>query len=115
MPCAVCKNILVGYNLAHSEEACPLKAALLCTFCNRTGHTNTLCKEKVAFPPIRLTQERLLNDRTKVEIDIRWEDRNICAYLRSQGIQPSQKPKKNLELLAEYSLKNNIIIKKKMP
>jgi hypothetical protein len=116
MPCSSCKNILVGYTLAHNEEACPFKAALICTFCNKTGHSNVSCKEKVVYPSIRLTQERVPRiERTKIEIDIRWEDRNICAYLRSQGIQPSQKPKKNLDLLNEYCARNNLIVKKKMP
>ena len=116
MPCSSCKNILIGYNLTHYEEACPLKAALICTFCNKIGHSNISCKGKAVFPPIRLIQERgQQTQEIKVEIDIRWEDRNICAYLRSQGIQPSQKPKKNLDLLNDYCLKNNLIVKKKMP
>lgn len=124
MSCLICKDILVDYTLTHTEEACPLRASLMCTYCNVSGHSNIGCpKEKairrVQVISIRTGQQRPEMTRTctphKPALDIRMDDRHISAYLRSQGIQPSQKPKKNLELLRDYTQSVGLVIKKKTP
>ena len=112
MSCTHCKDILTDYKLRHNEEACPLRASLMCTFCNHSGHSNTMCTKGVRLPRIKGGSMRNTIEHMPA-LDIRLEDKNICAYLRSQGIQPSQKPKKNLEILREYTERIGIVVRKK--
>ena len=111
MTCTLCKDVLTDYKLRHNEEACPLKASLMCTFCNRSGHSNIMCTKGARL--LRIKGGSMRNVEHLPALDVRLEDRNICAYLRSQGIQPSQKPKKNLEILREYTERIGIIVRKK--
>lgn len=117
MACTFCKTILTDYTIKHTPEACPLRASLMCTYCNKTGHSNSLCAyvKKATLPTV---QPAMANRRTThfaPAIDIRTDDRSICAYLRAQGQQPSQKPKKNIELLNAIAAEQGFLVKKKIP
>ena len=41
--CAFCVGILIDYKIKHTEDACPLRASLHCTYCCKYGHTTSKC------------------------------------------------------------------------
>jgi hypothetical protein len=43
--CKHCVDILVGFQIKHSEEDCPLRAALHCRYCCTYGHASDDCED----------------------------------------------------------------------
>lgn len=41
--CSICKSILVGFSIIHTELDCPLRKSYYCTGCARYGHRSNTC------------------------------------------------------------------------
>jgi hypothetical protein len=112
--CSICKEVLVGYGIPHTEARCPLRASQYCSYCASFGHLTTECRTK---PSKRFTEpafvEQLIGVNDLVEFGIRTatplphmaeekDDKShlleikdteqaISAFLVSKGIKPGKK------------------------
>ncbi len=111
--CSICKDVLVQFELEHTEARCPLSASLYCSYCASFGHLTRNCKAKPSkryTHPIYVEQlvgvEDLLEFgiRTKTPLPVREEkepapqlleikdnDPTIISFLQSKGIKPGKK------------------------
>lgn len=111
--CSICKDVLVQFELEHTEARCPLGASLYCSYCASFGHLTRDCKAKPAkryTHPVYVEQLVGVGDllefgiRTKTPLPLREEkepvqqlleikdnDPAIIAFLQSKGIKPGKK------------------------
>lgn len=118
--CSICKDVLIQFELEHTEARCPLAASLYCSSCACFGHLTRNCRAK---PSKRYTQpvyvEQLIgvNDllefgiRTKTPLPVQKEeepipqlleikdtDSAITTFLTSKGIKAGKKSMLRIQL-----------------
>lgn len=120
--CSICKDVLVQFELEHTEARCPLGTSLYCSYCAGFGHITRDCKAKPSTRytrPIYMEQligvDHLLEFgiRTKTPLltteekepapqllEIKDNDQTIILYLQSKGIKPGKKGMLRVQLEA---------------
>lgn len=106
--CSNCAKILIDFSIKHTPEACPLKASLMCTYCNKKGHSYSSCTEKHRQTTGLLPRTTEQRTRSFVPtLNMRQEDASMGAFLRMNNVIPCLKEdpvarrKKNNELVQE--------------
>lgn len=122
--CSLCRDILKGFDLEHTEARCPLRNSFYCSNCAVYGHLTTAC---YALPPAYYREPAFLEQlippsdvkrfgittrtplpvRAVVEepprlLEIKDNDKAIAAYLAARAIK-SPKGWTKRRALEEYA------------
>jgi len=100
--CSICKKLLTGFSIAHTEVDCPLQKSYYCTGCARYGHHTSTCpampmwKYREPVYEEQLKPDATANTRTLLPIPVTKEpnyvrikntDESIKEFLTAQGIK----------------------------
>ena len=114
--CNICRNILVGFMLTHTEDTCPLRRSAYCSTCASYGHFTKSCERTIAAKAVQqrdataaIKREAAATKKSSKEI-LELPDKEECirTFLLSRSIPISQKKGKNKELLYEFAEANNM-------
>ncbi len=115
--CNICRNILVGFMLTHTEESCPLRRSAYCSTCASYGHFTKNCERTIAAKAVQQCDATAAMKRIAVSIkrkvqkeviELPNKEECIRTFLLSRSIPISQKKGKNKELLYEFAEANNM-------
>ena len=125
--CSICKEVLVGFGVEHTEARCPLRNSRYCANCAKYGHLTTACP---AMPSIYFREPAFLEqliphtmlkefgittmtpivynvqEKPQRLLEIKDNDKVIAAYLSARSIKAS-KGKTKRYALEEYAQLNN--------
>lgn len=126
--CKICEKTLIGFEIEHTEQTCPLRMSRYCSYCAQYGHLTTQCPAKPSIlfrkpayleqliPPSDLVEFNITSktpikykekDEPQQLLEIKDDDKVIMAYLLSHSLKVSRKSKENKMTLEEYAKLQN--------
>jgi len=126
--CTICAKTLIGFEIEHTEQTCPLRMSRYCSYCAEYGHLTSKCHAKPSIlfrkpayleqliPPSEIDEYGIKSktpikykekDEPQQLLEIKDDDKVIMAYLQARSLKVSRKSKENKLTLEEYAKLQN--------